>query len=39
MILGVLNDGHKKNLDVKEMEDLWKVDECMYRGVAFMSRT
>jgi len=37
MILGVLNDGHKKNLDVKEMEALWKIDECMFRGVAFMT--
>ena len=37
MILGVINDGHKKNLDIAEMEKLWKADEVMYRGVAFMT--
>ncbi|OPZ34138.1 MAG: hypothetical protein BWY98_01199 [Tenericutes bacterium ADurb.BinA155] len=37
MILGVINDGHKKNLDIAEMEKLWKADETMYRGVAYMT--
>lgn len=37
MMIGVMGDAHKKNVDITEMEALWKVDEQMYRGVAYMT--
>lgn len=37
MILGVLNDGHKNNLDVADVEKLANAEEAMYRGVAYLT--
>ena len=37
MIIGVLNDGHKNNLDVAEVEKLAGAEEAMYRGVAYLT--
>lgn len=37
MILGILNDAHKNNIDVAMVEKLHNADEAMYRGVAMMA--
>ncbi len=37
MILGVLNDGHNKKLDVEQVEKCYRAEEAMYRGVSFLA--
>ena len=37
MILGVLADGHKNNLDVAEAERVAYAEEAFYRGVAYLT--
>lgn len=37
MILGVLADGHKNNLDVAEAEKVAIAEEALYRGVAYLT--
>ena len=37
MILGVLNDGKKNNLDIQTVDRLAYLEEQMYRGVAFLT--
>lgn len=37
MIMGIINDGHQKNLDVAEAEKVFKAEDAMYRGVAFLT--
>ncbi len=37
MILGVLNDAHQHQADVEQVEKLWKAEEEMYRGVAYLT--
>ena len=37
MILGILNDAHKKEIDVAEAEKVANAEEAMFRAVAFMT--
>jgi hypothetical protein len=37
MIIGILNDGKKQNLDVTTVEQCDKAEEKLYRGVAYMT--
>lgn len=37
MQLGIIRDAHSKNIDIKQMEELFLADEHLYRGVAMMS--
>jgi len=37
MILGVLADGHKNNLDVAQAETVAVAEEAMFRGVAYLT--
>lgn len=37
MIRGIIADAHSKDLDCKQLEELAKAEERMYRGVAYMT--
>ena len=37
MTKGVINDGHKNNLDVAEAEKVFKTADVMYRAVAYLT--
>ena len=39
IIQGVIRDAVQRQIDVSEMQKLWKADERMYRGVAMMTLT
>ncbi len=37
MILGIINDAHKKNIDVAEAEKVEAAEEAMFRAVCYMT--